>query len=185
MGLLSAGECLIDDLHVVESPGTASARELITNGTFESGAGGWRLLGTHDHSHVIVDPADPSNHVLDLVATDSTEHMHNHAETTLAGNYSIVDGRTYQISYRARWVSGSNQLNTRLYFNRLARTTLIDIPQNNGTPARPMVRLRPISGRNTATCVRMWWCRSPISRSQFRSKRTTPTASHRCGCSGP
>jgi hypothetical protein len=31
-------------------------------------------------------------------------------------------------------VAGSNQLNTRLYFNRLPRTTALDVPAQNGTP---------------------------------------------------
>ena len=49
--------------------------------------------------------------------------MHNHVETTLAGGLSVVNGRIYEISYRARWLGGSNRLNTRLYFNRLAKST--------------------------------------------------------------
>ena len=36
------------------------------------------------------------------------------------------DGQTYEVSFRARWLSGSNQLNTRAYYSRLARTTESD-----------------------------------------------------------
>jgi len=137
MGLLDEGVVLVDDVSVLEDPDGA-AKELIQNGTFDDGtASKWRLLGNHRHSQVIPDPDDPSNPVLMLRATGPTEHMHNHAETTLANGAQITNGRTYRISFRARWVSGSNQLHTRLYFNRLARTTRLAVPSPNGTPGRP------------------------------------------------
>ena len=136
MGLLDAGEVLLDDISLIESP-EGAARQLIQNGGFESRtAMTWRLLGNHRHSEVVVDAHNPANHVLHLKATGPTEHMHNHAETTLAQNRSIVNGREYEISFRARWLGGSNQLNTRLYFNRMAQTTLIDVPDLHGTPGR-------------------------------------------------
>ena len=133
LGLLDAGEVLLDDIHVVENP-DGTAVELLQNGTFESGTTAWRLLGNHSHGEVIVDPDNPGNHVLRLVATGPTEHMHNHAETTLAGGRTIVNGRVYEISFRAKWVSGSPLLNTRLYFNRLAETTRLAQPSGSGTP---------------------------------------------------
>ena len=129
VGLLDAGEVLIDDLSVVQDPDTAPV-ELVQDGSFDDAAS-WRLLGTHRHSEVVPDPDDGGNPVLRLVATGPTEHMHNHAETTLSRPIST---REYAISFRARWVSGSNQLHTRLYFNRLPRTTLLDRPQDVGTP---------------------------------------------------
>lgn len=133
IGLLDAGVVLIDDLHVTVDPATAPV-ELVTGGDFESGAAGFRLIGNHRGSAVVEDPTAPGNHVLRLVATGPTEHMHNHLETTLAGGHRITNGRTYRISLRARWVEGSNQLNTRLYFNRLARTTELVRPDRPGTP---------------------------------------------------
>src|SRR5262249_39530355 len=51
LGLLDAGECLLDDIHVVESPSTAPV-EMLQNGTFESGLTAWRVLGDHDQSRV-------------------------------------------------------------------------------------------------------------------------------------
>ncbi len=134
LGLLDAGEVLLDDISVIEEPDGA-ALQLIQNPDFESHTTAtWRLLGNHRHSGPVVDPDNPNNHVLHLKATGPTEHMHNHVETTLAQNRSITNGREYEISFRAKWIGGSNQLNTRLYFNRLARTTLIDVPSHHGTP---------------------------------------------------
>jgi Lamin Tail Domain/Bacterial TSP3 repeat len=134
LGLLAAGEVLIDDLSVIESPDTASARELLVNGDFSSGTASWRRLGNHRRSEVVPDPDQPGNSVLRLVATGPTEHMHNHLETTLVGGARVEDGRTYRIAFRARWISGSPRLNSRLYFSRLARTTVLELPELSGTP---------------------------------------------------
>ena len=143
LGLLRAGEVLLDDVSVIEDP-SGEAKELIQNGSFEVGEPGehpdkWRLIGNHRHSEIIVDPADSQNQVLRFVATGPTEHMHNHAETTLKDGNEFVDidnDQVYEISFRAQWVSGSNQLNSRLYFNRLPRTSLIERSDKYGTPGR-------------------------------------------------
>ncbi len=134
MGLLDRGEVLLDDISVIENPDGARL-ELIQNGGFDDGTNHWRILGNHQ-GEVIDDPAQPGNKVLRLVASGGTEHMSNHAETTLNGNRDVANGRSYLISFRARWVSGSPQFNTRLYFNRLARTTILDVPVPHGTPGR-------------------------------------------------
>ena len=132
LGLLDKGEVLLDDISVIESPASAP-RELLQNGSFENGATAWRIIGNH-HGEVIAEPDNPANHVLHLIARGPTEHMHNHAETTLANSATVVNGREYQISFRAKWLAGANQLHTRLYFNRVAQVTLLDVPQSNGTP---------------------------------------------------
>ena len=138
VGLLDDGEVLLDDISVVEDPSRAPV-EFMQNGSFESDTAGampdkWRIIGNHRHSEIIIDPNDPGNKVLRLVATSATEHMHNHAETTFANGEQVVNGREYRVSYRAKWVGGSPQLNTRLYFNRCSRTTIIERPLANGTP---------------------------------------------------
>ncbi|MCH8923373.1 MAG: CotH kinase family protein, partial [Planctomycetes bacterium] len=131
IGLLDSGEVLIDDISVIENPDT-TRRQMLRNGSFETGTADWRLLGNHRHAGVIPDPLDPGNNVLRLTATGPTEHMHNHLETTLVD--TIRNGRTYEISFRAKWISGSNQFHSRLYFNRLPMTTLIERPLLSGTP---------------------------------------------------
>jgi len=132
IGLLDEGVVLLDDVSVTVDGTT----ELVGGGTFEAGASGFRALGNHRHAEVVVDPTDPANHVLRVAATGPTEHMHNHLETTLTGGHRITNGRRYRISLRARWQGGSELLNTRLYFNRLARTTALARPGHPGTPGR-------------------------------------------------
>lgn len=140
MGLLDAGEVLVDDVSVREDPAGAN-RELIQNGTFDSGATtAWRIIGNHRRSSVVSDPDDAGNKVLRLVASGVTEHMHNHAETTLksAGVYVTIDpAKIYRISFRARWLRGSNLLHSRLWFNRLAATSQLPAPVTGGTPGAP------------------------------------------------
>jgi hypothetical protein len=133
LGLQSAGEVLIDDLSVIQSPGTTPV-EIISNGNFDSGLSGWRVLGTHNRSRVESEPGNPGNNVLRVVATGAQEHMHNHIERTLNAGRTIANGTEYQISYRARWLAGNNLLNTRLYFNRSPRTIALPMPARNGTP---------------------------------------------------
>ncbi len=136
LGLLDQGEVWIDDVAVTENPGSGNVA-MVSGGTFESGAGGWRFLGNHRDAAIIPEPGNPGNHVLRLRATGAAEHMHNHVETTLADSRSVVNGRTYQISLRVKWISGCNKLNTRLYYNRLARTTALTRTQTSGTPGAP------------------------------------------------
>ena len=132
-GLLNDGEILIDDISVIFDPGGANV-ELIQNGDFNNGLSTWRAGGNHRYATIVADPNDPSNQVLQLITTGSAEHILNHVETTFTNNTAILVGETYQISYRAKWVSGSNQLNTRLYFNNLPHTERLSRPKTTGTP---------------------------------------------------
>ena len=131
LGLLAGGECLIDDISVIQASG---AVQFISNGNFSGGQTGWRFVGNHNRSRVIPEPGNPGNNVLYLVATGPQEHMHNHIESTFSGANAVANGQTYTISYRAKHLAGNNLLNTRLYFNRCARTTALPVAALNGTP---------------------------------------------------
>ncbi|MCA9152243.1 MAG: lamin tail domain-containing protein, partial [Planctomycetales bacterium] len=160
LGLLSDGIILLDDISVIQDP-DGEALELVQNGSFDGDTVGpdaakWRLLGNHGHSQVIVDPSNPANQVLKFVATGATEHMHNHVETTMMHDGSVVritNGKEYQISFKAKWVSGSNLLNSRLYFNRLAQTTAIARPERSGTPGRQNSRAESNLGPTYANFI--------------------------------
>ncbi|MFT5109905.1 MAG: hypothetical protein ACI9UA_005557, partial [Pseudoalteromonas tetraodonis] len=138
IGLLDAGEFLLDDISVLENNST----EFIQNGDFESDRPGstadkWRAVGTHG-SHgktvVITDPNDAGNQCLHVIASGPTGDKHNKLETTFTNSEQVSIGATYRISFRAKFLSGSNQANTRLYFNYLQRTTDIATPEIWGTP---------------------------------------------------
>jgi hypothetical protein len=150
IALLDAGEFLLDDVSVIENGNI----EFIQNGDFESDTPGspaakWRAVGTHG-SHgktlVVADPDDPSNQCLHVIATGPTEDKHNKLETTFANSERVVIGREYTISFRAKWISGSNQINSRLYFNYLQKTQLLDVPEIWGTPGSVNSTSLPNSG---------------------------------------
>ncbi|MFC1759746.1 lamin tail domain-containing protein, partial [Planctomycetota bacterium] len=148
-GLLDEGEVLLDDIRVVEDPAAASV-DRMQNGDFESDTPGasptsWRIIGNH-HGEVIADPDDPSNQVLKLTANGPTEHMHNHAEVTFANRARIDSGGEYEISFKAKWLSGSPLFNSRLYFVRGANTTVLETETTNGTPGEVNGNLRDNSG---------------------------------------
>jgi len=154
MGLLDQGEILIDDIQVIQDPDGA-AEQFLQNGDFSPGTEAWRIIGNHSTSKVVPDPNDPSNSVLHLVATGPTEHMSNHAETTLARGRRIRNGWTYEIRFRARWVAGTPLLNTRLFFNRVASTTVLAVPARAGTPGRVNSRARANVGPTFADLTHM------------------------------
>jgi hypothetical protein len=141
-----AGEVLLDDLSVIETPSTAP-KQLLYNGAFSDGTSAhWRLLGNHRASRVEPEPGNPGNYVLHLVASGPGEYQGNQIETTLTNNVAIVDGREYEVSFRAKWLSGKRKLNARLYFNRLARTFDLPVPSRSGTPGAANSRLQPNIG---------------------------------------
>ena len=147
LGLLDAGACLIDDFSVRANP-DGTATQIIQNGAFEALPLGakWRLLGNHRSSAVIEEPGQTSNHVLLLNASGPTETNHNHAESTFVSNSPLGATTTYEVSFRARWLSGTNQLNTRAYYQKLARTHELPIPSRLGTPGRVNSRFLPNAG---------------------------------------
>jgi len=144
-GLLQRGDILLDDVSVIEDP-DGTANEMIANGGFENGATGWRMDGTHRRTTVETDPDDAANHVLHVSSTGITEYHNNHIETTLANGIRVTDGRTYEVSFRAKWLRGGDLFNTRLFFNRLGHTTVLQTPDNGGTPGAPNSRLEPNIG---------------------------------------
>lgn len=145
LGMQRAGELLIDDVSVVRDPDGA-AQELIQNGSFSTGADKWRIIGNHRHSSVIPEPGNPGNNVLHLIANGATDTRHNHLETTFVNNTALSSGQIYQVSFRARWLRGSNAINSRCYYQRAALTTQLDRPENCGTPGAANSRLEPNIG---------------------------------------
>ena len=146
------GECLIDDVRVTD---TTTGTNLIQNGDFSAGIAHWRFLGTHRTSRVEAESGTSANQVLHLVASGAGEYQGNQIETTFLGNQALVAGREYEISLRARWLSGGGRLNTRLYFNRLPRTNLLAVVSNGGTPGALNSRAVPHIGPTFAALAHL------------------------------
>ena len=134
VGLLEEGEVLVDDVSVREIT-TAPAVELMQNGAFTTALTPvWRVLGNHDQSSIITDAGNP---VLALRASGPLLYMHNLLETSLktAGAIvPVVNGRQYTISLRAKWLRGCPWLHTEFYYNKVAKSFLLTLPTESGTP---------------------------------------------------
>ncbi len=135
LGMLDAGVCMVDDIRVTRDPDGAQ-QQLMTNGAFTS-ATGWRFIGNHETSAVVTDGANGS--VLRLAASGPAETNHNHVETNFST--ALVDGQTYEVSLRARWISGVNRLGVRGYYSRIGKALTLPIPQNLGTPGAANSRI--------------------------------------------
>ncbi len=136
MGLLDAGVVWIDNVRVFNE---TTGQSLIQNGSFDTQAVNapadkWRIQGTHGTSQVIADPDKPGNQILQLEAVGRMSYLQNHAETTLANGAKVVNGQTYTISYDAKWIAGSPQLHTELYYKDASKTTILLQPSQTGTP---------------------------------------------------
>jgi hypothetical protein len=136
LGLLDAGEVLIDDVSVIEDPGGTN-RELMQNGSFNAGnAEYWRRIGTHQLSEVVDTEESPA---LKIVASARMNYLNNLLESNLKSNGSRVPvkpGTDYQISFKAKWLKGSPQFRFELYYNRLAKTVILKQPIRHGTPGK-------------------------------------------------
>lgn len=146
VGLLEKGMVLLDDFSVVRDPDGAR-EELIQNGTFDTTTGNthWRFLG-HHRGQFVADPDAPANTVLRLTTEDRAVMNHNHVETTFVNNTPLTNNVEYEVSFRARWLAGSPQVNTRAYFSKLAKTTILSTPTRLGTPGGPNSRRTPNAG---------------------------------------
>lgn len=146
IGLLEAGVVLLDDVSVLRDPDGAR-EQVIQNGDFSTTTGNihWRFLG-HHRGELVPDPDNAGNTVLRLSAEDRAVMNHNHVETTLLNNAPLVNGQLYEVSFRGRWVAGSPQVNTRAYFSKLAKTTLLPMPARTGTPGAVNSRRVPNAG---------------------------------------
>ncbi|PYJ97131.1 MAG: hypothetical protein DME23_17060, partial [Verrucomicrobia bacterium] len=139
LGLLAEGEALLDNIAVVELSTNAPSRQLLQNTNFTAGDVKWRLLGNHSRSRVELDSDNPANPVLHLIAAGPMNYLENQLETTLKVGGTLVPvvaGRDYEISFDAKWLAGSPQVHTELYYNKVAATTLLDRPEHPGTPGR-------------------------------------------------
>lgn len=134
IGLLEEGEVLVDDVSVRDNT-TAPATELMQNGAFTTALTPvWRVLGNHDQSAIVTDAGNP---VLALRASGPLLYMHNLLETSLKNAGAlvpVVNGRQYSISLRAKWLRGCPWLHTEFYYNKVAKTFLLALPAESGTP---------------------------------------------------
>ncbi len=134
LGLLDAGECLVDDIEV--RPGTAGANYAANPG-FQSGLTNWTLLGDHSRSSLETNTGYPAGgNALHLRTADSILIGPNAAQMTLT-NTSLAASQTATLRFKARWLRGCPEPLLRLRGNYLEATGRLPVPANLGTPGLP------------------------------------------------
>ncbi|HEV7926136.1 MAG TPA: lamin tail domain-containing protein, partial [Verrucomicrobiae bacterium] len=136
IGLLDAGECLVDNIEV-----NYNGTNYVSNGTFESGLGltDWSLQGCMSCSS-LENSGYNSSYSLHIRSSDRLWTGNNSCEVALNPNAMVV-GDTATLSYMARWLRGTPEPDFRLNGNWLEDTAILPVPTNLGTPGGPNSRL--------------------------------------------
>ncbi|MEM7232098.1 MAG: lamin tail domain-containing protein [Planctomycetota bacterium] len=112
---------------------SAGTNQLI-NGTFDSDANLWMIEGNHFRSGRTTDDPITGGGSLKVVASGRGDNKVNRIESSNAGMNALNTGEQYLINFDARWVVGSRTLLTHGYRHAMAKSHLLDVPENLGTP---------------------------------------------------
>ncbi|MFC1451794.1 lamin tail domain-containing protein [Verrucomicrobiota bacterium] len=134
--LLDPGECLIDNIEVVKNDGP----NLIANGTFENGLGGYAIRGNHSGSALEANEGFEGGQSLHIRATGDGDNGANCIEVDFSG--LVRSDTNVTIRARARWLRGHPGILLRLLGNWLEAPALLDVPRRLGTPGLPNSCLR-------------------------------------------
>jgi hypothetical protein len=127
--LQDAGECLIDNVQVLNSSGS----NLIANSTFETSATGWTAEGTEKTSGLETSEGYLSAKCYHLRAVAKGDNQINRVRCPLTT--ALASGAT-SVTIRAavRWLKGSPEILLRLRGNWLECAAELPTPANPGTP---------------------------------------------------
>jgi hypothetical protein len=141
IGLLDAGECLVDSVEARSGTGGAN---LVANSDFESGLGNWSLQGCFIRSSQ-ENSGYSGGHSLHIRCSDRLWTGVNSCQATLNAN-SLAAGQTATLRFKARWLRGWPEALLRLNGNWLEATGSLPVPANLGTPGLPNSRYVANSG---------------------------------------
>jgi hypothetical protein len=133
--LLNRGEVLLDDLELLTSP---SSTNRLSNGGFESGESGWRILGNHVRSFVTTTDRHSGTQSLHLISTGHGDPGANRINRSI----SSVTWGTVQFKGWAKWLRGTRYLLLRVSQSnpvqppRPSRVFELPVPLNLGTPGQ-------------------------------------------------
>ena len=131
--LLNRGEILLDDLQLIIGGGS----NRLSNGSFESGVSGWRILGNHVQSFVTTDDSHYGSRSLHLISTGHGDPGANRINRSITG----INATSVTLSGWARWLRGSRFLLLRTSRElapvqppRPSHAFELDMPLDLGTP---------------------------------------------------
>jgi len=125
------GECLIDDVQVLDNAG--GQRISTANSNFESGIGGWVMQGNHRNSYLDTTTGyNNSTKCLRLRASGRGDTGPNRAWVLLTS--ALTTGLNATIQAKVKWVRGSSRILFRIHGNWLEAEVLMNVPTTLGTP---------------------------------------------------
>jgi hypothetical protein len=130
IGLLDAGECLVDNIEV-DYNGT----NYVSNSTFESGTNGWSFQGCMVRSS-LENSGYQGSYSLHIRCSDRLWTGVNSCQVALNAN-SLAAGQTATLRFKARWLHGWPEALLRLNGNWLEDTAAMPVPNNLGSPGMP------------------------------------------------
>ena len=133
IGLLDAGECLVDNIEV-----DSGVTNYVSNSTFESGTNGWSFQGCLVRSS-LENTGYVSSHSLHIRCSDRIWTGVNSCQVALNAN-SLAAGQTATLRFKARWLHGWPEPLLRLNGNWLEATGGMPVPTNLGSPGLPNSR---------------------------------------------
>jgi hypothetical protein len=136
--LQGQGECLIDDVAVVDNAGV----NRIANSSFEPDATGWTAEGTESLSGLESSEGFNSNHSYHVRAVERGDNQVNRVRTALTS--ALPSGmQNVTIRARVRWLKGHPEVLLRLRGNWLECAGEMGLPRNPGTPGARNSRFQP------------------------------------------
>lgn len=129
LGILDAGECLVDNVEVDDTNGV----NCVANPGFESGLAGWSLQGCMTRSSLENTGYGGSGHSLHIRSSDGVWTGDNSCQMELNTN-SLAAGQTATLRFKARWLHGWPEVLMRLNGNWLEATGALPVPNNLGSP---------------------------------------------------
>lgn len=144
VGMMGAGECLIDDVQVLNAGGTS----VLANGGFESGTGtgaiGWTLAGHHSRSRIESSGAFTGSRVLRIIAPGDLDAGRNVIHAPLSP--ALANNLTGTLRARVRWQAGWPEVLFRTRGGGLEMTARLNVPTHLGTPGQANSRRVPNAG---------------------------------------
>ncbi len=126
--LVGEGHIVLRDVQLleVESGRKLMNREMLLSDDAYGDDSRWLIQGNHADSFV-------EGNRLHLIAHGHGDNRANRAEIDVP---QLRAGRTYELSFEARWVSGVPRLVAHTWDNSFAHSFRLDVPRNLGTPGR-------------------------------------------------
>jgi regulation of enolase protein 1 (concanavalin A-like superfamily) len=134
IGLLDAGECLVDNIEVDDTNGI----NYVSNPDFETGTDGWSFQGCMVRSS-LENSGYQSAYSLHIRCSDRLWTGVNSCQVALNTN-SLTIGQTATLRFKARWLHGWPEPLLRLNGNWLEATATMPVPANLGSPGLPNSR---------------------------------------------